>query len=322
MSRFRKQMRPRNRRSQSDRVKVHLRLVKAGRTVFRVVTLRPGALFAFSTNYFHETWHILSDVRGAGMLARLMWGLSFQQKPNTVVLIDVPHIQPTPFGAEPSSAILLMLDETPPCNPKSLNALKRRLTDRGSMRTIRWHTFSMDLALRELQEAATDRTGEDSSSDWLNDRHTVEQLFSRERMFRRAGFVCYVAPRRIVRWSALHVARLGERMSDGMDYLFLARENGWPCGEVQIFADYAERCSAAAAARARTLADGQEYSDEESLYRRIAARRDGILRQRRREIRNRGSPGKARSEHWVSRVRNGISRVHSEKTRRTRRHCG
>ena len=47
------------------------------------MTLRPVAQARFSTNYFHETWHLLSDGHGAQVLARLLWGLSYQARPGT-----------------------------------------------------------------------------------------------------------------------------------------------------------------------------------------------------------------------------------------------
>src|SRR5262245_54962636 len=57
--------------SSLGRLKMHLRVRRlAGRT-YHLVTLRPDARVGFSTNFFHQTWHILSDHRGARLLARL-----------------------------------------------------------------------------------------------------------------------------------------------------------------------------------------------------------------------------------------------------------
>ena len=69
----RKQPRPANRNADEPRLKLHLHLCDLGGETFHVVTLRPDTDVCFSTNYFHETWHILSDVQGARALARLMW---------------------------------------------------------------------------------------------------------------------------------------------------------------------------------------------------------------------------------------------------------
>jgi len=46
-------------------VKVHLRLVEIHRQTLRVVTLRPATAVRFSTNFFHDTWHIVTSHAGA-----------------------------------------------------------------------------------------------------------------------------------------------------------------------------------------------------------------------------------------------------------------
>lgn len=43
-----------------------------------MVTLRPGTNALFSTNFYHGTWHILSDWHGARLLGRLLWGRAYQ----------------------------------------------------------------------------------------------------------------------------------------------------------------------------------------------------------------------------------------------------
>jgi hypothetical protein len=138
----RKQPRPANRNADDPRLKLHLHLCDLGGETFHVVTLRPDTDVCFSTNYFHETWHILSDVQGARALARLMWGLSFQKQPRTVILIQKPHLKPTPFDAESSDPILLVPSHLTPLNSNWLKLLKQRLKTPGQpTQTIRWQTL-------------------------------------------------------------------------------------------------------------------------------------------------------------------------------------
>src|SRR5437764_708249 len=92
----------------ASRLKVHLRLLRIGGATYRVVTLRPGARVAFSTNFYHQTWHIVTDERGARLLARLFWGLAFQHQPGTLVLVHGDHLLPTPFEAERSDPFLII----------------------------------------------------------------------------------------------------------------------------------------------------------------------------------------------------------------------
>ena len=57
-------------------LKLHLRIIDVGRTTYRVASLRPASRIRFSTNFFHDTWHIVSSPAGAFLLGRLLWGLA------------------------------------------------------------------------------------------------------------------------------------------------------------------------------------------------------------------------------------------------------
>ncbi|WP_211591998.1 hypothetical protein [Microbispora sp. H10836] len=57
-------------------------------------------------------------MHGARLLGRLLWGLSFQRLPGTVVVIDRPHLDPNPFDAEQADPIVLA--------PTHLTTLKRQ----------------------------------------------------------------------------------------------------------------------------------------------------------------------------------------------------
>ncbi|MBC8142758.1 MAG: hypothetical protein H7Y38_15145, partial [Armatimonadetes bacterium] len=74
-----KQSRPCNRIATGDRFKAHLRVMTLNGKPWRVITLRPGTDAAFSTNFFHDTWHIISDGGGAKLLARIFWAMSYQR---------------------------------------------------------------------------------------------------------------------------------------------------------------------------------------------------------------------------------------------------
>src|SRR5262245_59181993 len=103
-----KMQRPGAARSVADRMKLHRRAVRLDGREHTVIGLRPGTTARFSTNYFHETWHVLSDQHGARLLARLLWGLSYQARPDTVVLIDRPFLTSTPFDGDPADPIVLV----------------------------------------------------------------------------------------------------------------------------------------------------------------------------------------------------------------------
>ena len=69
-------------------LKMHLHLLRTARAEYRVLTLRPGIDVQFASNYYHSTWHFLTDHIGASVLARLWWALSFDRNSNVLIVID------------------------------------------------------------------------------------------------------------------------------------------------------------------------------------------------------------------------------------------
>jgi hypothetical protein len=272
---------PRNtaRRPAADsRLKLHLRLLPFGGRTYHIVTLRPGTATAFSTNFFHETWHIVTSQGGAQLLARLLWGLSYQRHPGTLVLIHGGHLLPTPFEAERSDPILLIPAGLTPVDPSAFRALKDRLNcPWPPAQTIRWQTFGLDAA---LEGGPGSREGDGL---WKENRH----LWQQERMERRGGFICYSASPPILRQQALRIhglkVRKGRHGTD-MDYHFLAESSSqhswWGDGEVQIFADYMDRVAAAALARRELVANPNQPILSETLQEVVSRRRDQIKARR------------------------------------------
>src|SRR5690242_21771901 len=92
-----------------------------------VVTLRPGTDARFSTNRYHETWHILSDWHGARLLGRLLWGLAYTRTPDTVVVIDGAVLDTDPFEGNAADPILLVPAYLTALTHKSAGELRRAL---------------------------------------------------------------------------------------------------------------------------------------------------------------------------------------------------
>jgi hypothetical protein len=128
-------------------MKLHRHAVSFGGTSYTVVTLRPGAYARFSNNYFHGTWHILSDLHGARVLGRLLWGLSYQRVPGTIVLIDCPQLDQNPFSAVPADPIALIPSHLIGLPERAARALRARLPLTRPAGTVRWHTPGLDRVL-------------------------------------------------------------------------------------------------------------------------------------------------------------------------------
>lgn len=229
-------------RAHATGLKLHLRRVEVGRYTYRIVTLRPTHTARFSTNYFHDTWHILTDREGAFTLARLLWGLAFQRAPGTAVLIDGVQLQPTPFEADPASPVLIIPAGLTRVDAGLLRQLKSRLRRPPPQSTIRWQTFSLPRAAAE-------------PNDWRrwSFREGAHER-SQEQMQRLGGFLCYTAPPEILRLQALAV--YGLRDCSTMSYHYLAEAVGrgrHPDGEVQVFRDFRDMVSSATVARRSVL---------------------------------------------------------------------
>ena len=257
--------------SRREGLKLHLRLVQAAGVVYRVVSLRPGTGVRFSTNRFHDTWHILTDGGGAFVLARLLWGLSFQKQPDTVVLIDRPHLVPTPFDADRADRILVARPGTP-TDAEHLRALAAALRrSRVPDRTIRFHTFGLEEVVGWTWQ------------EWRRHGHVLDAARPHERIDRRAGMLCYVAPPAILRAEAAMIHRTPP--SRYGSYHYLVERGRWPEGEVQVFSNFADRLSAARVARREMLGDDDRpiVEDEErwAVQERAEAGHARLLRARR-----------------------------------------
>jgi len=246
-------------------LKLHLRVLEIHGRVLRVVTLRPQTATRLSTNYYHDTWHILGGTDGAVLLGRLLWGLSFQRHPGTLVVIDGRHLVPTPFEADPPDPILLIPGGLTRVDDDLLRALRLRLRrSPGSPATIRWHTFGMPAAIAALECRRSYRDA-------------LHHLRSRERMARRAGYLCYTAPAAILRETGVGIYRMHATPDPWGSYYPLA-DNGrhgssWSYdGEFQQLPGFACDVSAARVARREVLgrAGGVLVSDadRQTVYRR------------------------------------------------------
>ncbi len=228
-----------------DRLKLHRRRLWLDGRPYTVVSLRPGTDARFSTNFFHGTWHVLSDWRGARLLGRLLWGLAYQRTAGTLVLIDRPFLDPNPFDAEPADPIALVPALITPLSTKAARQLRQRLPLRGPADgTVRWHTHGLDAAVAE-RRTDRDRPVGSWRPPWIPPRGF------QERMDRIGGLVTLAATPAVLKDTAAYVYTLGDYCYEGMAYA----EIDWPHGEVQVFRDYRHRVSAARVARHEVLTD-------------------------------------------------------------------
>lgn len=247
-----KQQRPDTARSVADGLKLHRHPMRAHDRVRTVITLRPGTRVRFSTNRFHDTWHVLSDDHGARLLARLLWGLSYQARPGTVVLIDRPFLQPTPFDADPADPIVLVPGWCTTLDEHAARTLKSRLPLANPEGTVRWRSFGLD---RTLEPATLDLWWD---TWWDRHRHRPDS----GDVTRRAGLLVLTpdTPDQARAW-ALAAACLDTANAYGTDHAYLAGYDG----EIQIFRRFGPMVNVAVQARAQVLSDVDAPTDPDEL---------------------------------------------------------
>ncbi len=252
-------------------LKVHLRTVAIGAVTYRVVSLRPATTARFSANFFHDTWHLLTGGAGALVLGRLLWGLAFQRQPGTLLMIDAPHLVPTPFEADRADPIVVVPAGLTRFDVDHLRTLRRRLGAGVPTTTVRWHTFGLPRAL----------TADGANAVWRRDEYRAER--AREQMSRRAGLICYTAPPDVLRAHAAAIYQL--RDCQDMSYHPLAeagRFRGWGSdGEVQVFARFDDDVAAATIARREVLAGAERPLRDESERQAVWSHRDRVADRRR-----------------------------------------
>ena len=139
--------------SPAPRLKVHRRSVRLDRLEYTILSPRPTEEARFATNYFHETWHVITSRRGAALLARLCWAMAFQRRERTIVLIDSPLIVPTPFDADLSSPIAIVNNDLGAFSRAAVKDLRAQLPLTGVPDgTVVLQTRGLDQALENTTE--------------------------------------------------------------------------------------------------------------------------------------------------------------------------
>lgn len=244
----------------SSPLKLHRRHATLDGRDLTVLTLRPNTSERFATNFHHQTWHVLTDQAGAQLLGRLCWGLSYQRRPGTILVIDHPLLQPNPFDADPSSPIVIANSDLTALDRATVDRLKRFLSKgRPSDGTVRLSTGGLDRLLADDPQRELARLQQQSGVFWNEHQR-------RSWTDRINGMVVMAAPPPVLQWWAIWLSRLGTTWYRGTDWTELehivTRRRD---GEVQIFEHFTRMTETAIATRERLFPDtlGRELLDDE-----------------------------------------------------------
>jgi hypothetical protein len=228
-----------------SRTRVHLRTVTVRRRQLTVLSPRPDHRARFATNYYHETWHVLTSTGGARYLARVCWAMAYQRKPGTVFLIGPNHIVGNPFDADPSCSIVVHNCDLGSFSRAEATVVQRHLPWRSQPeRTVTLHTHGLTQA---AQGTGNDR-------DWEPSRWNAHQ--QRCWISRTGGLVILAGTAPVLRSWAVMLSSVGSSFFNRSDEV----ELNWPDGEVQVLQGFTKRVTAAAIARSR-LFPGREHEE-------------------------------------------------------------
>jgi hypothetical protein len=239
---------------QSNRLKVHRRVLVLDGSQYTILSPRPRTETRFATNRFHDTWHVLTDLEGAHLLARLCWAMAYQRHDRTVVVIDQRFMVSNPFDADPSSQIVIVTTDLGPFPRDGASSLRQALPFRiPSSGTVVLQTRGLDLAL-ENPGAFAQAPGQARWSDPHRKRRWIEGS---------AGLVILAAPGPVLKTWGVEVSQLGNWMYDGSSY----SELDYPKndGEVQVFDGFNSLVERAITLRTRLFpnAASHQLSEEE-----------------------------------------------------------
>lgn len=240
-------------------MKLHRHAVMLDARPYTVITLRADADVRFSTNRFHETWHVISDEAGAKTLARLLWGLAYQRHEGTLVLIDGRHLDPNPFDAEPADPIVLLPSHLSVLTRQAARAL-RRLSWTKPDGTVRWRTHGLDTRTAEFHQWRETPYGQ-------REYPFIPAPTGWEAVERVGGLLVLAGgPQTLRQWAVYaELMRIVEPWDT--DYEYLADREG----EIQIFRNYHRDVGIARQARAEILGTAHP-TDSEQLREAIWAR--------------------------------------------------
>ena len=240
--------------SPQNRLKVHRRELLLGGSRHTILSLRPSTKARFATNRFHETWHVLTDIEGARLLARLCWAMAYQRHDHTVMVVDPPSMVPNPFDADPSSPIVIVNTDLGPLPRDVASSLRQALPFRTpSSGTVVLQTRGLDLALEDPTAFAQ----RDDQAKW-RDTHRTRRWIEGS-----AGLVILAAPTPVLKIWGVDLSQIGRWMHEGSSY----SELDYPKndGEVQVFEGFDKRVERAVSLRDELFPSraSQQLSEDE-----------------------------------------------------------
>jgi hypothetical protein len=223
-----------------NRLKTHRRSLVLGGSRYTVLSPRPSVEARFATNRYHETWHIVTDISGAQLLARLCWAMAFQRHARTVIVLDPPILVPNPYDGDPAIPIVIVNSDLGPFSRESAASLRAALPfQTPSEGTVVLQTRGLDLALDDREEFARSDDQADS-----RDPHQKRRWIAGS-----DGVLVVSAPPPVLRSWGVELTGLGSWSHEGSSWTHLDYPQN--DGEVQVLEQFSSQVEKAIEVRNR-----------------------------------------------------------------------
>jgi hypothetical protein len=135
----------------TQRIRLHRRAWRHDGRDYQLLSLRAGDPTRFSVEVGEWGALIRSDLAGARLLGRLLWGLAYQRRPDTLLVLDPEHLVPDPFDGSPSPVVVFGLASSTVLNARVARRLRQPALWRSRPDgTVGWNTASLPEAYAEL----------------------------------------------------------------------------------------------------------------------------------------------------------------------------
>ncbi|GAA4563110.1 hypothetical protein GCM10023176_06360 [Micromonospora coerulea] len=135
----------------TTRLRLHRREWCHGGRTYQVITLRPTDPVRFAVRVEHHFTVVSSDLAGARLLGRLLWGLSYQRRPDTLLVLEPGRMVPDHEEGQPSPPAVFSVTARAVLTPAAARGLRAaHLWRSRPAGTVTWNTLGYAGALDAL----------------------------------------------------------------------------------------------------------------------------------------------------------------------------
>lgn len=136
----------------TTRLRLHRREWRHAGRAYQVITLRPTDPVRYAVRVEHHYTVVSSDLTGARLLGRLLWGLAYQRRPDTLLVLEPGRMVPDPEDGRPSPPVVFSVAARTVLTPAVARGLRAaHLWRSRPTGAVTWNTAGFPVAVADLQ---------------------------------------------------------------------------------------------------------------------------------------------------------------------------